>query len=88
MQHMLGPADSLPTFPSSRLQPFFLLSKKAEYFLGAPSGWVLVKPGVRGQCAAEGRVKALIMCVWKILVQIWKTERDEADSEELVSIQT
>lgn len=49
--------------PSSRLQASFFFSKQAEYFLGAPSGWVLVKPGVRGQSAAEGRAKALMMCV-------------------------
>lgn len=62
--------------PSSRLQASFFLSKTAKYFLGAPSGWVLVKPGVRGQSAAEGRAKAL--------THTWR-RKTKKQAEELVS---
>lgn len=49
--------------PSSRPQASFFLSKKAEYFLGAQSGWVLVKPACAWAICCRGKSIKICVCV-------------------------
>lgn len=64
VQHMPGPADSLPTFPIISPAGFlFFLSKKAECFLGAQSGWVLVKPVCAWAICCRGKSEGIHVCV-------------------------